>query len=130
MKTTLCITMKLLLHLVLFVCILNNNGYTLSNLYRHYHPNENCKKVISCDYYNTDQNTCFTIGRNITLLNISSNIDVYSYTKHPLIFFDFKTEESNAYLNNESGHDVVVIRGIPKYKKNFIKYEIRQRKPN
>ena len=120
--------MKFLLYLILFVCILNNNGYTSSNFY--YMFNEDCTNIIKYDYYCTDLNTCCTIRENIVLTNISGDIDVYSYNKYPLIFFDFKTEESNAYLNNESGRDLTIVRDIPKHKKNFTKYEIRQRKPN
>lgn len=120
--------MKLLLYLILLVYILNNNGYTSSNFY--YMLNEGCTNIIKYDYYCNDLNACCTVGENIMLTNISGDIDVYSYNKHPLIFFDFKTEESNAYLNNESGHDLTIVRDIPKHKKNFTKYEIRQRKPN
>ena len=92
--------------------------------------NENCKKIVKYDYYCTDLNTCCTIGNNIMLTNISGDIDVYNHNKRPLIFFDLKTEESNACLNNESGHDIIIISDVPKYKRNFTKYEIRQRKPN
>ena len=120
--------MKFLLHLVLLVYILNNGGYTSSNI--HYFSDKDCTEIIKYNYYSTGPNTYLTIGRNIMLSNISSNIDVYSHNKRPLIFVDFYTEESNAYLNNDSGRDLAVIQGIPKHKQNFTKYEIRQRKPN